>query len=357
VERIASRQHPAADDRRARRARTAVLAAAAAGVTAIGVALPLGANASPADPSGASIAVGDQFQTVGSGDLEHPASGPGPSGPNAPTGFKLIKNWDFGTSGTIKSLGDMDKEFTYTDHWGTPDNGGNYGSKSLPFNASNKVRSFTGGSLKTFLVPLNGHTTVSAKAEDVGNGSFASKFAFPKGGSRLGHDILWETRVRYTTPRYFWFALWNAGKLWNKGAEFDVVESFGYDNGNGNTNYRGQYWHSDPVGGTSTTDYSNWASGMAKHGFKNFDATAYHTWSLLYKTDNTYTFSLDGVVVQSGRMEWTDGGGKSGTATDLNFLFDVGWGHKQVSSVNHSMPASELSGKSYEFDYSRVYER
>jgi hypothetical protein len=28
-----------------------------------------------------------------------------------------------------------------------------------------------------------------------------------------------------------------------------------------------------------------------------------------------------------------------------------------VASVNHSMPASELAGKFYEFDYSRVYER
>jgi len=61
--------------------------------------------------------------------------------------------------------------------------------------------------------------------------------------------------------------------------------------------------------------------------------------------------------VQSGAINWTLGGGAGGTPIDLHFLFDAGWGHTQVGSVNHSMPASEFAGKFYEFDYSRVYLR
>ena len=56
-------------------------------------------------------------------------------------------------------------------------------------------------------------------------------------------------------------------------------------------------------------------------------------------------------------MNWTNGASAEGQPIDFRFLFDAGWGHTQVASVNHSMPASELAGKFYEFDYSRVYER
>jgi hypothetical protein len=56
-------------------------------------------------------------------------------------------------------------------------------------------------------------------------------------------------------------------------------------------------------------------------------------------------------------MNWTNGASAGGQPIDFRFLFDAGWGHTQVASVNHSMPASELAGKFYGFDYSRVYER
>jgi len=79
-------------------------------------------------------------------------------------------------------------------------------------------------------------------------------------------------------------------------------------------------------------------------------------WSLLYRKDNTQLLRRrQGSSVRS--MNWTNGASAGGQPIDFRFLFDAGWGHTQVASVNHSMPASELAGKFYEFDYSRVYER
>jgi hypothetical protein len=308
-------------------------------------------------------------ETVGGGTKQSPAVGPGPSSGVYGSGYTLVKNYNFGANGTIRNISDMNREFFYHDQFGTIGNGTNYGAITLApdqanaiggqpvENANNRVRQFTGDSIKTTLVPLNGATTVSPTQHNVGNGSFMAKFALPNGGSRLGMDLLWETRVRYVTPRYFWFAIWNAGTQWDRGAEFDVVESFGYDNGGGNTNYDGRFWHADPVGGTGTVNYGNWGQGMASRGITNFNATQYHTWALLYRKNNTYSFYVDGIEVQNGTMNWTLSGGATTTPIDLHFLFDAGWGHTQVGSVNHSMPATELTGKYYEFDYSRIYER
>lgn len=327
------------------------------------------ASSRASSPAPSGPAAGQQSETVGGGSLASPAVGPAPSSGPFGTGYVLVKNWNFGSTGTVRTMADMSREFAYHDQFGTIANGTNYGAVTVAPDAANAidgqpvenpdnpVRKLTTDSLKTTLVPLNGASTVSATQHNVGNGSFVAKWAPSAGGSRLGHDMLWETRVRYVTPKYFWFALWTAGTKWDKGAELDLVESFGYDNGGGNTNYDGRYWHADPVGGTATTDYASWDKGMAKHGFTNFDATAYHTWSMLYRTNDTYSFYLDGVEVQSGTMYWTLGGKSGGEPIDMHLLFDAGWGHTQVGSVNKSMPASELAGKYYEFDYSRVYER
>jgi hypothetical protein len=327
-------------------------------------------TAAPRTPSAGPTTSSARAQTVGGGSLSSPAIGPGPTSSAFGNGFTLVKNWDFGAGGTIRTIADMNREFAYHDQFGTIANGNNYGAVTLApdaadaisgqpvQSASAPVRQFTSSSLKTTLVPLGGATSVSPSQHNVGNGSFMAKWALPNGGSPLGHDVLWETRVRYVTPKYFWFALWNSGNLWNKGAEFDVIESFGYDNGGGQTNFDGRFWHSDPVGGTRTTDYSiNWGAGMAKHGVASFDATRYHVWSMLYRTDNTFSFYVDGIQVQTGTMNWTNGATAGGQPIDMRFLFDAGWGHTQVASVNHSMPASDLAGTYYEFDYSRVYER
>jgi hypothetical protein len=337
---------------------TAPVAATATPTVHIGQTGTPGPTAARATPS--------PSPTAGRSTASSPATGPVPTSTVFGPGFTLVKNWDFGTSGTIRSVADMNREFVYHDQFGTIANGTNYGAVTLAPDAADAVsgqpvgagvRQFTATSLKTTLVPLDGATTVSPSQHNVGNGSFMAKFALPAGGSRLGHDVLWETRVRYVPPKYFWFALWNSGNQWNKGAEFDLIESFGYDNGGGNTNFDGRFWHADPVGGTGTTDYSNWGSGMAAHGITHYDAGQYHVWSLLYRKDNTYTFYVDGIAVQSGTMNWTLGGTATGTPIDLHFLFDAGWGHTQVSSVDKSLPASELAGTYYEFDYSRIYER
>ena len=39
----------------------------------------------------------------------------------------------------------------------------------------------------------------------------------------------------------------------------------------------------------------------------------------------------------------------------MDFLFEGGWGHNQIGSVNKELPASVPDGKFYEWNYSRVY--
>ena len=311
-------------------------------------------------------------ETVGGGTLASPGNGPAPSYGLGGPGLTLVKNWDFGysASNTVKNMTDMTANFYYHDQYNSASNGGKYGSITVApndgsalanqpiegINTAGAVRAFTSASLKTFMCGLNGSTTVDASTNKAGNGSFMAKWELPHGGSLLNQDIVWETKVRYVTPKYFWFAIWNAGNLWNNGAEIDIVESFGFDNGGVNTNYEGDYWHSAVAGGTNTaTSYANWGNGMASRGITNFDATQYHIWTLVYRVNNTFSSYVDGIEVQSGNLNWTRGGILGGTPIDMDFLFDAGWGHERVASVNHSMPVSEFVGKYYEWDYSRIY--
>ena len=308
-------------------------------------------------------------ETIGGGTITSPAVGPAPSygigGPN----MVLVKNWHFGADGTIKNYADMSANFYYHDQFGTIGNGTNYGAVTVapdsadalynqPIEGVNSppVRQFTTDSLQTFLTPLNGATTVDPNLHNAGNGSFMAKWNLPNGGSLLGQDIVWETRVRYVTPPYFWFALWTVGNSWHNGAEQDLIESFGYDNGGGYTNFDGRYWHSNSVGGSDTVNYSNWGNAMAAQGIPSYDATQYHIWTWVYKKDNSYAMYVDGVKVQGGaNYNWTDGATAGGTPVNMDFLFDAGWGHTQVQSVDHTLPASAFAGKYYEFNYSRVY--
>jgi hypothetical protein len=314
-------------------------------------------------------------ETIGGGTAASPAIGPAPSFGIGGPGMVLVKNWHFGTNGSIKNYADMNANFLYHDQFNTIGNGTNYGAVTVAPDAANAlpnqpiegmkgiegdfcppVREFTADSLKTYLVPLHGAATVAPTQHNVGNGSFMAKWKLPNGGSLLGQDIVWETRVRYVTPPYFWFAIWTAGNKWNNGAEQDLVESFGYDNGGGNTNYDGRYWHSDAVASKETVDYGDWGKAMASHGITNYDASKYHIWTWLYRKDNSYAMYVDGVLVQSGsNYHWTYGSKETDPAIDMDFLFDGGWGHTQVGSVNHPLPASALAGKYYEWNYSRVY--
>ena len=315
-------------------------------------------------------------ETLGGGTVTSPAVGPKPAfgigGPN----LVLVKNWRFGKKGTIKNYADMNANFLYHDQFGTIGNGTNYGAVMVAPDAANAlpnqpiegdacppVREFTDDSLRTLLQPLYGATKVLPTQHNAGSGSFMAKWKLPHGGSLLGQDIVWETRVRCVTPPYFWFAIWTAGNKWKwdngaQGAEQDLVESFGYDNGGQNTNYDGRFWHSNAVAtpAKDKVDYGDWGKAMAAQGVKNFDASKFHVWTWLYRKDDTYAMYCDGIQVQSGSdYHWTFGGKATDEPIDMDFLFDGGWGHTQIGSVNHAMPASAFAGKYYEWSYSRVY--
>ena len=316
-------------------------------------------------------------ETVGGGTPEHPAVGPAPAHGIGGPGMVLVKNWHFGANGTVRNYADLNANFQYHDQFGTIGNGTNYGAVTVAPDAANavynqpvegdacpSVREFTADSLKTLLVPLYGATKVVPGQHNAGDGSFMAKWRLPHGGSLLGRDIVWETRVRYVVPPYFWFAIWTAGNQWKgddkgaQGAEQDVVESFGYDNGGANTNYDGRFWHCNSVGNPTkdTVDYAIWDKAMTACGIKSYDASRYHVWTWIYRRDNSYAMYVDGVQVQSGAdYHWTYGGKATDEPIDLVFLFDGGWGHTQVGSVNHALPASAFDGKFYEWNYSRVY--
>lgn len=312
-------------------------------------------------------------ETIGGGTMQSPAVGPAASF-GLGEGAVLVKNWNFGSNGTIKNMTDLDTNFNYHDQFGTWNNGwGKYGAHTVASSQSTKVpsspqpveftdtqnnavREFFSDSLRTYLVPLTGAPDpVRATDYKIGCGSFVAKWELPNGGSHLGKDIIWETRVRYVTPPYFWFAIWSAGNLWNWGAEMDVVETFGY--GGTSSNFDGARWHSNSVGGDDRYYYTDWYQTMSLIGAWPYDATEYHIWTWVYRADDTYSVYVDGLEIQEGSIIWTYGATSSDPAIDMTFLFDGAWGHTQIGSVNQPLALSEFVGKYYEWDYSRVYLR
>jgi hypothetical protein len=327
-------------------------------LAALGLFIPVAAVAAP---------------SVGGGTLAAPASGPAApafSYGNDTARYVLVKNWDFGLDGTVRNNAELSAHFQYHDQFGLIANGGGYGSVIVAPDAANakpgqpveepgrRVREFLASSMRTYLVPLKGATLLDPKLRNTGNGSFQAKWTLPNGGSLLGQDMIWETRVRYVTPPYFWFAIWTAGNKWTKGAEMDLIESFGYDNGGGSTNFDGRYWHSSSVGGKDDTNYhAHWGKAMKSHGILKHDATQWHVWTWVYRADDTFTAYLDGKPVQTGKMHWTFGAKPEGEPINMSFIFDGGWGHQKVKNVSHTLPASELKGKYYDWDYSRIWLR
>jgi hypothetical protein len=314
----------------------------------------------------------DREETIGGGTLSSPAVGPGPTAAAVGTGFILVKNWNFGTNGTIRNIDDLNAHFQYHDHFNTianpnygalivaPDKAHALGSQPLEGvdTGGESIRRFFSDSLRTYLLPLRGATTLSPSARNTGSGSFQATWSLPRGGSRLGQDILWETRVRYLVPRYFWFAIWIVGNQWDQGAEMDLIESFGYDNGHGYTNFDGRYWHSNVIGHTDLVSYGDWGKTMSSLGFPSYDARQYHVWTLLYRKDDSYAFFADGIEVQKGEhYPWTRGAKLDGEPIDLHFLFDATWGSPTVWNDNYPLRAAELKDTYYEWDYSRVYLR
>ena len=339
-----------------------------------------GADAGPQDagaPDGATPEAGDE--TVGTGDVTQPAKGPAPRDADQLGGapFVLVKNWNFGTRGTIRNTSELIGEFQFHDQFGTIANGTNYGavivapndataigagSLGLPANRqpvedpSRPTREFLESSMLAHVRPLSAsQTSCSVSAHDAGNGSLVAKWKLPKGGALLGKDLLWETRVRMPkAAAAFWFALWTAGNQWNGGAEMDVVESFGTPN----IYPPPAAFHVNSVGGRDDVNYSSWSSGLdaARVPTNGRDLREWHVWTWVYTKDDNYKVYFDGVLVQSGSIHWTLGGGVGGQAIDMDFLFDFGWGHTQISDVNITLAASSFP-ITYEIDYSRVYLR
>ena len=309
-------------------------------------------------------------ETVGGGSVDAPARGPGPSEAAQIGGgaFILVKNWNFGASGTIGDIASLSAEFMYHDQFGTIANGTNYGAITVAPNAATAIqgqpvedpsrpyRVLTADTMMAFVRPLSAsQSTVTVSAHDAGNGSMTAKWTLPGGGKLLGKDLLWETRARMPAPAAaYWFAIWTAGNKWNKGAEVDVLESFGTPN----IYPPPAAFHVNSVGGTDTIDYASWPNGLNTAGVPaaGRDLREWHTWSWLYRKDDTYVVYFDGHVVQSGTIHWTLGGTPTGEAINMSFLFDLGWGHTQIPDVNISLPASTF-GITYEIDYSRAYLR
>jgi hypothetical protein len=334
----------------------------------LGVILPNTAQSAP-------VKAAQLTETIGGGAMDAPAIGPPPAYGLGGPDMVLVKNWHFGTDGTIRDQAEMNANFQYHDQFGTYNNGfGNYGANTVAPDAADAlpdqpiqgvdsppVRRFFPDSLRTYITGLDGATLCKPKLHNVGCGSFVAKWTLPHGGSLLGHDIVWETRARFLPIPYYWFAIWTAGNKWKwdghaEGAEQDLVESFGYDNGGGNTNFAGRFWHSNSVGGTDTVNYADWGKAMASVGIKNFDPTQYHIWTWVYKKDNSYAMYVDGIKIQGGTdYHWTYGGHATDEPIDMDFLFDGGWGQTQIASVDHPLPASAFAGKYYEWNYSRVY--
>lgn len=309
-------------------------------------------------------------ETIGTGDIASPALGPAPreSAKVGGAAFTLVKNWNFGSNGTIKNTNDLISEFYFHDEFGTIGNGTNYGAVTVAANAATALkdqpvedpahptREWTADAMRAHVRPLStSQTTVSVSAHNAGCGSIMAKWKLPSGGALLGKDLLWETRARMPVPlAAYWFAIWTAGNQWNKGAEMDVLESFGTPN----IYPPPAAFHVNSVGGTDTINYSSWPAGLDTAGVPadGRDLRQWHTWTWLYRTNDTYTVYFDGIIVQTGTLHWTLGGGAGGATIDMDFLFDLGWGHTQIQDVNITLPASSFP-LTYEVDYSRVYLR
>jgi len=313
-------------------------------------------------------------ETVGGGTLSSPATGPAPEFGIGGPGFTLVKNWNFGSGpgNTIKSYADLNTHFTYHNQNGVTGPQIGYGAEATApstatawagqpveyLDTTGPVREFFTETMKTYLVPLDGATTVTPALHNVGGGSFFAKWKMDTGGSLLNQDILWQTRVRYVPPKQFWFSIWTAGTQWSAsgGPEVDLIESYDYDNGAGSLNADGQRWHS-AVSSGNTIDYSSWPVGMAAVGITSYDASQWHTWTWLLRADNTAKVFVDGIEVQRGTLPWRVGGTNTGIPTDMHFLFDVSWGHTAIPNANLSMSSTVFDGKYFEWDYSRVYLR
>jgi hypothetical protein len=321
-------------------------------------------------------------ETIGGGTKQTAAVGPAPAAPkfDVGTGWVLVKNWHFGTSGTIRSNADLDLEFQYRDEFNSYSGAGfKYGSLTVATSdatatrgqpiedPSRPVRNFTPTEMFCTLQASNPSATmVSSSAHDCHNGSIYSKFTLPKAGSLLGEDILWEFMVRLFPVQAYWAGCWVEGQAWDGGAEIDVHESFGWDHGIAGNNFDAHSFHTDACWKNTGTG-SNSATSQVWMKYPNSVGSNYHRYDFLYRKDNTWQVWVDDVPINRGTQQWTLTGATGATPLTMYFQHDFAWGfNDNLGTVNgvanqgmspSNFAVSNFAGKSYGIQYSRIYLR
>jgi hypothetical protein len=301
--------------------------------------------------------------------------------------YQLQKNWIFGTNGNIGSASALNTEFTFHDPFNTITNGTNYGAMIVrapgaptfgvwnyadigmandqqPEDPGTRYREFTADSMLAHVKPLNTGSTVvgPASAHNAGCGSLVSKLTYPAGGTRLGQTIVWETRCRMVTaPNGYWFALWIVGPSWDGGPEIDVIEGFS----SSSPNVNGDLWNANGIGGTNSQNYFGgpWDNTISTLGFPGYalpngaqSLRDWHTFTMEYKSDNSFRLYMDSTLIQSGSLDWKVP--TSSTVPTLQFLFDFGFGHTAISPINTEVIADiNATPLTYEIAYSRIWLR
>ena len=170
-----------------------------------------------------------------SAPLPHPVGG---------TNFVLVKNWDFGADGTIRCYADMDTHFQYHDQFGTIDNGGNYGAVAVASSAATALsgqpiedaahpaRQFLADSLKTFLTPLDNSGTRCRASTTPAAARSRPSGPCPTAARASARTSCGRRACATSRPRTSGSPSGSRQPV-GQGAEFDIVESFGYDNGGG----------------------------------------------------------------------------------------------------------------------------
>jgi hypothetical protein len=176
-------------------------------------------------------------------------------------------------------------------------------------------------------------------------------------GSRFGRDVCWETRCRLSSPLpYYWWGLWISGERWDQGAELDVPESFGFDNGLGLLNYDGRSFHVNSVGGRDEISSRNWSPYLPSKFRSLLD---WHTFTTVYTRDDTWQTFVDGELSNRGSLKWNYRGNVGDQPlSKAFFLIDNSWGHQKVASVRpSSVSAGIFRHFYYEYDFTRIWIR
>src|SRR4051812_44294932 len=66
-------------------------------------------------------------------------AGPRPAYGVGADDFELTQDWNFGTSGNIANIGDLNSHFQYHDQFGTIGNGSNYGAVTVAPDSANAL--------------------------------------------------------------------------------------------------------------------------------------------------------------------------------------------------------------------------